>query len=64
MDGVAGGVGTPGSAGGSGGDSLPRRNGGDSKRRSKGSLPSPVFKVTFEFGVQYTVYYSKAVWRE
>nr|XP_046256684.1 potassium/sodium hyperpolarization-activated cyclic nucleotide-gated channel 2 [Scatophagus argus] len=46
MDGVAGGVGTPGSAGGSGGDSLPRRNGGDSKRRSKGSLPSPGYRLS------------------
>ncbi|KAM6910616.1 uncharacterized protein FYW49_012559 [Xenentodon cancila] len=45
MDGVAGGVGTPGS-GGSGGDSLPRRNGGDSKRRSKGSLPSPGYRLS------------------
>uniref|UniRef100_A0A3B4XM79 Potassium/sodium hyperpolarization-activated cyclic nucleotide-gated channel 2-like n=1 Tax=Seriola lalandi dorsalis TaxID=1841481 RepID=A0A3B4XM79_SERLL len=44
MDGVAGGVGTPGS--GSGGDSLPRRNGGDSKRRSKGSLPSPGYRLS------------------
>ncbi|XP_049440326.1 potassium/sodium hyperpolarization-activated cyclic nucleotide-gated channel 2-like isoform X1 [Epinephelus fuscoguttatus] len=46
MDGVAGGVGTPGSAGGSGGDSLPRRNGGDAKRRSKGSLPSPGYRLS------------------
>ncbi|KAK2844649.1 hypothetical protein Q5P01_011308 [Channa striata] len=46
MDGVAGGVGTPGSTGGSGGDSLPRRNGGDSKRRSKGSLPSPGYRLS------------------
>ncbi|XP_041845133.1 potassium/sodium hyperpolarization-activated cyclic nucleotide-gated channel 1-like [Melanotaenia boesemani] len=46
MDGVVGGVGTPGSAGGSGGDSLPRRNGGDSKRRSKGSLPSPGYRLS------------------
>ncbi|XP_068998787.1 potassium/sodium hyperpolarization-activated cyclic nucleotide-gated channel 2-like [Embiotoca jacksoni] len=46
MDGVAGGVGTPGSASGSGGDSLPRRNGGDSKRRSKGSLPSPGYRLS------------------
>ncbi|XP_005946697.1 potassium/sodium hyperpolarization-activated cyclic nucleotide-gated channel 1 [Haplochromis burtoni] len=46
MDGVAGGVGTPSSAGGSGGDSLPRRNGGDSKRRSKGSLPSPGYRLS------------------
>ncbi|XP_074540120.1 uncharacterized protein LOC141801110 [Halichoeres trimaculatus] len=40
MDGVAGGVGT----GASGGDSLPRR--GDSKRRSKGSLPSPGYRLS------------------
>ncbi|XP_070767672.1 potassium/sodium hyperpolarization-activated cyclic nucleotide-gated channel 2-like [Enoplosus armatus] len=46
MDGVAGGVGTPSSAGGSGGDSLPRRSGGDSKRRSKGSLPSPGYRLS------------------
>ncbi|XP_061675635.1 potassium/sodium hyperpolarization-activated cyclic nucleotide-gated channel 2 [Syngnathoides biaculeatus] len=46
MDGVVGGVGTPGSAGGSGGDSLPRRNGGDSKRRSKGSIPSPGYRLS------------------
>ncbi|KAM9851597.1 uncharacterized protein ACBR49_004761 [Aulostomus maculatus] len=46
MDGVAGGVGTSGSTGGSGGDSLPRRNGGDSKRRSKGSLPSPGYRLS------------------
>ncbi|XP_068426215.1 potassium/sodium hyperpolarization-activated cyclic nucleotide-gated channel 2 [Clinocottus analis] len=46
MDGVAGGVGTPSSTGGSGGDSLPRRNGGDSKRRSKGSLPSPGYRLS------------------
>lgn len=46
MDGVAGGVGTPGGSGGSGGDSLPRRNGGDSKRRSKGSLPSPGYRLS------------------
>ncbi|XP_041798841.1 potassium/sodium hyperpolarization-activated cyclic nucleotide-gated channel 2 [Chelmon rostratus] len=46
MDGVAGGVGTPTSAGGSGGDSLPRRNGGDSKRRSKGSLTSPGYRLS------------------
>ncbi|XP_053183169.1 potassium/sodium hyperpolarization-activated cyclic nucleotide-gated channel 2-like [Scomber japonicus] len=46
MDGVAGGVGTPGSTGGSGGDSIPRRNGGDSKRRSKGSLPSPGYRLS------------------
>uniref|UniRef100_UPI0037E82EF2 potassium/sodium hyperpolarization-activated cyclic nucleotide-gated channel 2 n=1 Tax=Semicossyphus pulcher TaxID=241346 RepID=UPI0037E82EF2 len=44
MDGVAGGVGTPSSAGGSGGDSLPRR--GESKRRSKGSLPSPGYRLS------------------
>ncbi|KAM9309111.1 potassium/sodium hyperpolarization-activated cyclic nucleotide-gated channel 4 [Pholidichthys leucotaenia] len=44
MDGVAGGAATPGSAGGSGGDSLPRR--GDSKRRSKGSLPSPGYRLS------------------
>ncbi|XP_070691331.1 potassium/sodium hyperpolarization-activated cyclic nucleotide-gated channel 2 [Pempheris klunzingeri] len=42
MDGVAGGVGTPSSTGG---DSLPRRN-GDSKRRSKGSLPSPGYRLS------------------
>ncbi|XP_038567242.1 potassium/sodium hyperpolarization-activated cyclic nucleotide-gated channel 1-like [Micropterus salmoides] len=46
MDGVAGGVGTPSSAGGSGCDSLPRRSGGDSKRRSKGSLPSPGYRLS------------------
>ncbi|XP_076010709.1 potassium/sodium hyperpolarization-activated cyclic nucleotide-gated channel 4 [Genypterus blacodes] len=46
MDGVAGGVGTPGSTGVSGGDSLPRRNGGESKRRSKGSLPSPGYRLS------------------
>ncbi|XP_023819634.1 potassium/sodium hyperpolarization-activated cyclic nucleotide-gated channel 3 isoform X1 [Oryzias latipes] len=46
MDGVAGGVDAPGSGGGSGGDSLPRRNGGDSKRRSKGSLPSPGYRLS------------------
>ncbi|XP_030015150.1 potassium/sodium hyperpolarization-activated cyclic nucleotide-gated channel 2 [Sphaeramia orbicularis] len=46
MDGVAGGVGTSVGAGGSGGDSLPRRNGGDSKRRSKGSLPSPGYRLS------------------
>ncbi|XP_026226591.1 potassium/sodium hyperpolarization-activated cyclic nucleotide-gated channel 2-like [Anabas testudineus] len=46
MDGVAGGVGTPGSTGGSAGDSLPRRNGGDAKRRSKGSLPSPGYRLS------------------
>uniref|UniRef100_A0A665V4A5 Cyclic nucleotide-binding domain-containing protein n=1 Tax=Echeneis naucrates TaxID=173247 RepID=A0A665V4A5_ECHNA len=40
MDGVAGGVGTPGSAGGSGG------SGGESKRRSKGSLPSPGYRLS------------------
>ncbi|KAM3873206.1 uncharacterized protein ACN63O_002207 [Diretmus argenteus] len=45
MDGVAVSVGTP-SVGGSGGDSLPRRNGGDSKRRSKGSLPSPGYRLS------------------
>lgn len=45
MDG-AGSVGTPGSAGGSGGDSLPRRTDGDSKRRSKGSLPSPGYRLS------------------
>lgn len=45
MDGVAGGVGTPSSVGGSGGDSLPRRN-GESKRRSKGSLPSPGYRLS------------------
>ncbi|RVE62859.1 hypothetical protein OJAV_G00160270 [Oryzias javanicus] len=44
MDGVAGGA--PGSGGGSGGDSLPRRNGGDAKRRSKGSLPSPGYRLS------------------
>ncbi|XP_028281350.1 potassium/sodium hyperpolarization-activated cyclic nucleotide-gated channel 1 [Parambassis ranga] len=43
MDGVAGGVS---GAGGSGGDSLSRRNGGDSKRRSKGSLPSPGYRLS------------------
>ncbi|XP_013860170.1 potassium/sodium hyperpolarization-activated cyclic nucleotide-gated channel 2 [Austrofundulus limnaeus] len=41
-----GGVGTPGSTGGSGGDSLPRRTDGDSKRRSKGSLPSPGYRLS------------------
>ncbi|XP_053288057.1 potassium/sodium hyperpolarization-activated cyclic nucleotide-gated channel 1-like [Pleuronectes platessa] len=46
MDGVAGGVGTPGSAPGSGGDSLPRRSGGESKRRSKSSLPSPGYRLS------------------
>ncbi|XP_068612568.1 potassium/sodium hyperpolarization-activated cyclic nucleotide-gated channel 2 [Brachionichthys hirsutus] len=46
MDGVAGGVATPSSVGGSGGDSLPRLNGGDSKRRSKGSLPSPGYRLS------------------
>ncbi|XP_068179997.1 potassium/sodium hyperpolarization-activated cyclic nucleotide-gated channel 2 [Antennarius striatus] len=45
MDGVAGGVATP-SSGGSGGDSLPRLNGGDTKRRSKGSLPSPGYRLS------------------
>ncbi|XP_077383597.1 potassium/sodium hyperpolarization-activated cyclic nucleotide-gated channel 3 isoform X2 [Festucalex cinctus] len=43
MDGVAGGAGTPSSTGG---DSLPRRNGGESKRRSKGSLPSPGYRLS------------------
>ncbi|XP_058504583.1 potassium/sodium hyperpolarization-activated cyclic nucleotide-gated channel 2-like [Solea solea] len=43
MDGVAGGKGTS----GSGGDSLPRRNGGgECKRRSKGSLPSPSYRLS------------------
>ncbi|XP_015806064.3 potassium/sodium hyperpolarization-activated cyclic nucleotide-gated channel 2 [Nothobranchius furzeri] len=37
---------TPGSAGGSGGDSLPRRSDGDLKRRSKGSLPSPGYRLS------------------
>ncbi|KAM9782704.1 uncharacterized protein ACB057_014972 [Neosynchiropus ocellatus] len=46
MDGVAGVVGTPSSTGGSAGDSLPRRNGGDTKRRSKGSLPSPGYRLS------------------
>uniref|UniRef100_A0A3B3VCE2 Potassium/sodium hyperpolarization-activated cyclic nucleotide-gated channel 2-like n=1 Tax=Poecilia latipinna TaxID=48699 RepID=A0A3B3VCE2_9TELE len=46
MDGVAGGVGTPGSAGGSGGDTLPRRTDGEAKRRSKGSLPSPGYRLS------------------
>ncbi|XP_034409282.1 potassium/sodium hyperpolarization-activated cyclic nucleotide-gated channel 2 [Cyclopterus lumpus] len=46
MDGVVGGVGTPSGTGGSGGDSLPRRNRGDSKRRSKGSLPSPGYRLS------------------
>ncbi|TNN80992.1 Potassium/sodium hyperpolarization-activated cyclic nucleotide-gated channel 4 [Liparis tanakae] len=46
MDGVAGGVGTPSSTGGSGGDSLPRRTRGDSQRRSKGSLPSPGYRLS------------------
>ncbi|XP_061531602.1 potassium/sodium hyperpolarization-activated cyclic nucleotide-gated channel 3 [Phycodurus eques] len=46
MDGVVGGVGTPSSGGGSGGDSLPRRNGGESKRRSKGSIPSPGYRLS------------------
>ncbi|XP_077455445.1 uncharacterized protein LOC144073474 [Stigmatopora argus] len=46
MDGVAGGVGTPSSAGGSGGEPLPCRNGGESKRRSKGSLPSPGYRLS------------------
>lgn len=46
MDGVAGGVGTPGSAGGSGGDTLPRRTDGEAKQRSKGSLPSPGYRLS------------------
>ncbi|KAM8870606.1 uncharacterized protein AB9W97_017358 [Spinachia spinachia] len=46
MDGVAGGACTPGSTYGPGGDSLSRRNGGDSKRRSKGSLPSPGYRLS------------------
>ncbi|XP_037310848.2 potassium/sodium hyperpolarization-activated cyclic nucleotide-gated channel 1 [Pungitius pungitius] len=46
MDGVAGGACTPSSTAGSGGDSLPRRSGGDSKRRSKGSLPSPGYRLS------------------
>ncbi|XP_008429850.1 potassium/sodium hyperpolarization-activated cyclic nucleotide-gated channel 2 [Poecilia reticulata] len=46
MDGVAGGVGTPGSAGGSGADTLPRRTDGEAKRRSKGSLPSPGYRLS------------------
>ncbi|KAJ4930498.1 hypothetical protein JOQ06_024809, partial [Pogonophryne albipinna] len=46
MDGVSGGVGTPSSGGGSGCDSLPRRTRGDSKRRSKGSLPSPGYRLS------------------
>nr|XP_057941519.1 potassium/sodium hyperpolarization-activated cyclic nucleotide-gated channel 3-like isoform X2 [Doryrhamphus excisus] len=46
MDGLVGGVAAPSSAAGSGGDSLPRRNGGDSKRRSKGSLPSPGYRLS------------------
>ncbi|XP_054903441.1 potassium/sodium hyperpolarization-activated cyclic nucleotide-gated channel 4 isoform X2 [Poeciliopsis prolifica] len=46
MDGVAGGVGTPGSAGGTGGDTLPRRTDGEAKRRSKGSLPSPGYRLS------------------
>ncbi|XP_023187178.1 potassium/sodium hyperpolarization-activated cyclic nucleotide-gated channel 2-like [Xiphophorus maculatus] len=46
MDGVAGGVSTPGSAGGSGGDTLPRRTDGEAKRRSKGSLPSPGYRLS------------------
>uniref|UniRef100_A0AAV2MD70 Cyclic nucleotide-binding domain-containing protein n=1 Tax=Knipowitschia caucasica TaxID=637954 RepID=A0AAV2MD70_KNICA len=41
MDGVAGGVATPGSTG----DTLPRKN-GESKRRSKGSLPSPGYRLS------------------
>ncbi|XP_049587377.1 potassium/sodium hyperpolarization-activated cyclic nucleotide-gated channel 3 isoform X2 [Syngnathus scovelli] len=46
MDGVVGGAGTSSSAGGSGGDSLPCRNGGESKRRSKGNLPSPGYRLS------------------
>ncbi|XP_077577416.1 potassium/sodium hyperpolarization-activated cyclic nucleotide-gated channel 4 [Stigmatopora nigra] len=46
MDGVAGGAGTPIGAGGSGGEPLPCRNGGESKRRSKGSLPSPGYRLS------------------
>ncbi|XP_054637013.1 potassium/sodium hyperpolarization-activated cyclic nucleotide-gated channel 2 [Dunckerocampus dactyliophorus] len=46
MEGLVGGVAAPSSAAGSGGDSLPRRNGGDSKRRSKGSLPSPGYRLS------------------
>ncbi|XP_068591358.1 potassium/sodium hyperpolarization-activated cyclic nucleotide-gated channel 2-like [Cebidichthys violaceus] len=46
MDGVVGGVSTPSGTGGSGCDSLPRRKGGDSKRRSKGSLPSPGYRLS------------------
>ncbi|XP_033837434.1 potassium/sodium hyperpolarization-activated cyclic nucleotide-gated channel 3 [Periophthalmus magnuspinnatus] len=45
MDGVAGGVATPVSAAGSTGDTLPRKN-GESKRRSKGSLPSPGYRLS------------------
>ncbi|KAK7886038.1 hypothetical protein WMY93_025659 [Mugilogobius chulae] len=45
MDGVAGAVGTPVSAAGSTGDTLPRKN-GESKRRSKGSLPSPGYRLS------------------
>nr|XP_029508129.1 potassium/sodium hyperpolarization-activated cyclic nucleotide-gated channel 2-like [Oncorhynchus nerka]XP_029508130.1 potassium/sodium hyperpolarization-activated cyclic nucleotide-gated channel 2-like [Oncorhynchus nerka]XP_029508131.1 potassium/sodium hyperpolarization-activated cyclic nucleotide-gated channel 2-like [Oncorhynchus nerka] len=41
MDGVAGGVGPPG-----GGEGRPGRSGGDSKRRSKGSLPSPGYRLS------------------
>ncbi|XP_038140301.1 potassium/sodium hyperpolarization-activated cyclic nucleotide-gated channel 2-like [Cyprinodon tularosa] len=43
MDGVAGSVGTPGSTGG---DTLPRRSDGEAKRRSKGSLPSPGYRLS------------------
>ncbi|KAM4567954.1 potassium/sodium hyperpolarization-activated cyclic nucleotide-gated channel 4 [Fundulus diaphanus] len=46
MDGVAGNVGTPGSTGGSGADTLPRRSDGEAKRRSKGSLPSPGYRLS------------------
>ncbi|XP_012721231.2 potassium/sodium hyperpolarization-activated cyclic nucleotide-gated channel 1 [Fundulus heteroclitus] len=46
MDGVAGSVGTPGSTGGSGADTLPRRSDGEAKRRSKGSLPSPGYRLS------------------
>lgn len=45
MDGVAGGVATPVSTG-STGDTLPRKNGGETKRRSKGSLPSPGYRLS------------------
>ncbi|XP_045061775.1 potassium/sodium hyperpolarization-activated cyclic nucleotide-gated channel 3-like [Coregonus clupeaformis] len=41
MDGVAGGVGPPG-----GGEGRPGRSGGDSKRCSKGSLPSPGYRLS------------------